>query len=339
MNKALSMKMAELTGVPEKQGDIGLELEIEGERLPTEITGWDIHSETSLRGKGGRTVIREESQEDTPREYVTARPVLYRSLLPKLRTLNAALTRTGVTVNLTQRASTHIHLNMGPETLQTFLSFVMTFCAVEPLLLRLCGPMRNGNLFCLPSYETGELAHTIRALVKRYAKKASTKVNLYSWPSRGKYACLNLDPMATQGSVEVRCFPNSIDPEVVDSWARWLVVMRDQSRTVNIAEALDRWYDRPSTLTDSIFGFPARRTLEQACERQTPGQLVQFGIENAYEVWRTTQPLYTSAPEEEEAPDVVGAEEQDSGEMFTYAEATPPQPLNVTRRVINEWDV
>jgi hypothetical protein len=306
MHKALSQKMSELTGVAEKQGDIGVELEIEGENLPTEIVGWDIHPETSLRGRNGRTVAREESQVDTPREYVTARPVLYRNLLPKLRTLNSALTARGVAVELTQRASTHIHLNMGPETLQTFIAFVLSFVTIEPLLLRLCGPLRNGNLFCLPSYETGELAFTLRGLSKRLMKNNSL---IHNWPSRGKYACLNLDPMHTQGSIEVRCFPNAIDPELVNSWAQWLVTIRDNARTLNVNDALDRWYDRPSTVADAVFGYDTRELLAREAAPQSPGQLVQFGVENAYEIWRAIHPLYTEVDTEPEAEiDVVGVE-------------------------------
>jgi hypothetical protein len=332
MHKALSQKMAELTGVAEKQGDIGLELEIEGERLPTEITGWDIHSETSLRGKGGRTINRDENQFDTPREYVTARPVLYRNLLPKLRTLNAALTARGVTVDITPRASTHIHLNMGAETLQTFLAFILTFCVAEPLLLRLCGPLRNGNLFCLPSYETGELAHAVRSIVKKVVKGKITPVY---WPSRGKYACLNLDPMVTQGSVEVRCFPNSIDPYLIDSWARWLVTMRDTARSLNIGEALSTWYDRPSALTDSIFGYGLRDRLESVSSPQSSGQLVQFGVENAYEVYRAMKALLTG--KEDAEVDVRGEEPEPEGLALDTTLLTPRREWT-TRSVAAEQE-
>jgi hypothetical protein len=113
--------------------------------------------------------------------------------------------------------------------------------------------------------------------------------------------------MGTQGSVEVRCFPNSIDPELIDTWARWLVTMRDSARNLDISAAMETWYSRPSRVLDGVFGYGMRATLEREAHPQTPGQLIQFGVENAHEIWCAFQPMLEDTPETEE-PEVTGEE-------------------------------
>lgn len=302
MNPALDRSMNELMGSPAKTGDVGVELEIEGRNLPTQITGWEVKDEHSLRGANGRVVQAGEERDDTPREYVTSRPVLYKTLLPKLQTLHTALTGPGVVVNLTPRASTHVHLNFGTKTLREVLAFILVFTVCEPVLLRLCGHERNGNSFCLPSYETGDLP----AFIERAIRGLKRQDLRHHW-GRGKYACLNVDPMLNLGSMEVRCFPNAIDPRTINEWVGWLMNMRAMAETgeKDLSSLLDRISNETAWLQTEVFGHAP---LNRLCAPAAPAELFTYGAEQAYECWRKMRPLFNHREEKySDKPDVVPA--------------------------------
>lgn len=297
IHKSISLPMSKVLGAPEKQGDIGVELEIEGRNLPAAgLPGWTVKAEGSLRGANGRVVQGEA--DDTPREYVSARPVALNTLLTRLVELNTALTTPPVVVNLSYRASTHIHINMGSERLSSFLAFCALFTVVEPVLLRLCGPERNGNSFCMPFYETGDAAETMTGLVNYILGSGG-----YGWRGRGKYASLNMDAITAYGSVEVRCFPNTIDPAMIHQWASWLMTIRSLARDVTAATgdfgaAIDEILADPRSFLNTVFGRAMYPTLVTACAPQPPEKLIEFGTETAYEMWKASRPLYNYSEKE-----------------------------------------
>lgn len=289
MHKSLTTSLTNF-GAPSKLGDVGVELEVEGRHLPTILPeGWLVKAEDSLRGEGGRVVRGEAGAVDQPREYVSARPVGLPTLMARLQELHKLLTTRPVEVRLTYRASTHIHLNMGGETLSTLLAFVSAFAIAEPVLLRLCGNERNGNLFCMPLYETGDAVFAVQQLERLVTRQGFEF-------RRGKYASLNLDPLFTLGSVEARCFPNTISPELVHRWAGWLVNLRSLAREVSaegdFGTMIDAALLEPWTFLDRVFGPTERNAIRIACAPTEPARLVEFGAETAYEVWKASQSLY-----------------------------------------------
>lgn len=287
-NPYLGTKMYELLGSPDRSGDIGVEIEVEGENLPVEVAGWDVKAEGSLRGRKGRPVAREGGP-DTPREYVLPRPLSVKSVAQRMQSLWVELTRgDGRIVRLTSRASTHLHINMSHRTLHDFLGFLLIYQAIEPMLLRLCGEERNGNLFCVPLYESGDIPHLASRWVKALNAQDIYHLQHY-WP-RGKYASLNLDPLRTYGSLEVRCFPNTITPADVVKWATWLTNIRELATEADATfnGLMERMSD-PRWLIESVFG---NDDFTAACAPTPPEQLIAYGVEQAYETWRMIQPLF-----------------------------------------------
>ncbi len=268
-------------GVNSRTGDIGVELEIEGDNLPTEeIESWVVKGEGSLRGRNGRQV--QAGDNDTPYEYVLGRPSMFKNLERKLRRLEEVLTSPGKVVRLTDRGSTHIHINMTEYSIREIIGFLIIFTCIEPVLLRYCGPTRNGNLFCLPSYETGDWAET----VERIGHAVTGRIRDY-WPvRRGKYACLNTDTLAQFGSLEVRCFPNSISTQSIMKWAQWLMNIRSLARDWDddtYQSLIDRAYDNPGWLLKTVF---ENESLRGCCFPNPPEELIRFGVEHAYEIAR-----------------------------------------------------
>lgn len=280
-------KWFEQFGLNNRTGDIGVELEVEGDNLPHgDIESWVIKHENSLRGKNGRQA--QPGDTDMPYEYVLGRPSTFKNLERKLRRLEELLTGPGVEVRLGERGSTHIHINMLNHTIKDIIGFLIIFTCIEPLLLRLCGPTRNGNLFCLPSYEAGQWTDTIQRMT---ASVLSSRVR-HNWPTRrGKYAALNTDTLTTLGTLEIRCFPNSITASEINKWAGWLMHIRAMAsdwKDETFLSFIDRAYKDPRWLIRQIF---ENEPLLGACHPDQPEALIQFGIEAAYEIAKAAQPM------------------------------------------------
>ncbi len=300
IHESLNFKVGQIWHTPPQLGDIGAELEIEGLQLPKNVSGWAIHAEHSLRGDGGRLVAQGEDLIDTPREYVTNGAYALHQLTDRLNHLHAVLTRAGTAVKLTPRASTHFHVNMQGETLRAAFGFMLVYCIVEPVLLRLCGPQRNGNLFCIPCYETGDLPDFVRN-----CETALSRSSFQYWPQdggsgvRGKYSALNTDPLTRYGSIELRCFPNSYDPKQITEWASWCISIRDTASSwtaEDYGNLFDTALENPRAFCNRIFGSETTGTLWSVCAPQNLGDLISAGVETSYEVWLALLPFLRWTP-------------------------------------------
>lgn len=283
----LNTKLKDLMAFHPEEGDFGVELEIEGIKLPNDISGWKVKSENSLRnlsqGGPGEAI-----------EYATAGAFPCSLLETKLKQLYKLFTREGTKVVLTPRASTHIHINMQQQTLKTYFGYLMLFTTVEPLLMRLCGPERNGNLFCLPSYETGDIA----MVAAHQTQQLIDGVSLQNWRNRGKYACLNTDPIKTFGSLEVRCFPNCILPETILQWAQWLMNIRNLAASWHedtYSGLFTLATDNPDALINKIFTGDVN--FFRAVYPHNIADVIGIGAEVGYEVYRATKPVFDYRPE------------------------------------------
>lgn len=287
----MGQKVQPFFGYTEQSGDLGVEIEVEGVGLPKQANGWGVHVENSLRGANGRQINPDEDQPDTPREYVTNGPVTLPELSDRMDYLHGLLTRKDTKVLLTSRASTHFHVNMMHKRFRDVLGFMMVYVAIEPVLLRLCGPERNGNLFCVPCFESWDLPEYLRRW--KYALSRGA----HYWPGgsggRGKYSSMNVDPLSRQGSIEVRCFPNDIRPVNIVKWGSWLLNIRDFAEGYSQFDydgLVDDMYNTPSTVLSRVFGS---EPLWGSCSPHSPGQLVEFGVEQAYEIHVVAKDLFT----------------------------------------------
>lgn len=268
-------------------GDVGIELEIEGENLPKQAAGWNVHVDPSLRGAGSRLISVEEDLPDTPREYVTAGAIPFSDVSGSCSYLHGLLSRKGTVVRLTPRASTHFHVNMQQYTLRDVWGFLMVYTIVEPVLLRLCGPLRNGNLFCIPCTESGDLPdyigkcyQAIETGLFRYFPSENAHTH------RGKYAALNVDPLNRLGTLEIRCFPNEYNPAVITKWAGWLANIRAFAKNwpaASYSDLHDYAVTHDNYLLSTIFGH---ESLWAACAPNNSSQLVEHGVECSYEIFK-----------------------------------------------------
>ena len=145
MTNVLDLVIRETLSIRSKQsGDIGIELEIEGENLGVFQTppGWMVKEEPSLRNGGFELVTR----------GAVSREKLEKQLLAAQESL-----RNPIVVIPSGRTSTHIHVNFQNDAWRTAMYYIIGYVVVEPVLMRICGPARHGNLFFLASYQTSDL--------------------------------------------------------------------------------------------------------------------------------------------------------------------------------------
>ena len=126
------------------EGDIGLELEMEGTdfvppealkyRCPIHKSGWTLHMDGSLRNGV---------------EYVLTRPCDVTSLRPLVEDLYKGMDKAGTNVRNSNRCSTHVHVNVSTWKTNLVTSFLVAWSAIEPALIAWCGIERKSNHFCL----------------------------------------------------------------------------------------------------------------------------------------------------------------------------------------------
>lgn len=272
---------------PKQEGQIGIELELEGRMgalaADTLPRSWHVKPEGSLRGGY---------------EFVTVKAGALKNVLEKVKTLADYFTSIGIVVNAkAYRGSTHIHVNVQEETFHHVLGCLVVFTAIEPLFLRLCGPSRNGNLFCMSSYDTGDLFFYTKSLVR-----AIRGGNFGAWPARGKYASLNFETIQNFGSIEFRCFPTSISPDEISRWCNWCVEILNTvklSKDRAFYDVLNKALANPTGIAGSLFGAAAIADIPAKDLRD----LVSLGCETAYEM----AGVIASEFEREEAEQAAGA--------------------------------
>jgi hypothetical protein len=271
-------------GMRTRKGLFGIEIELEG-NLPNEAPpGWDIHREGSVRGL----------------EYVTNGPVSYQDVIPTIEKLRAHLVDNhGYRFNRHYRASTHVHLNVATEPFINIFGMQIIFAMVEGVMLRMVGPERDGNHFCISNLDCGDWANVITRNI-RYVSSGSA----HGWLMRGKYAALNTDPIREQGSIEFRFFPTSLDPQEIHKWVTWLMNIRSMAKDnqdKSYSDIFQRACEQPLEFARSIIPeldfnmFPVTR-IEEA---------VAFGTENAYEAIRVLEKELARKKKEEKKETII----------------------------------
>lgn len=128
---------------------------------------------------------------------------------------------------LSQRCSTHIHIDVLPLTMREILTYLALLAVIEPFLLETLGRQRNGNLFCSSAYETDGMDLFLSHLEKKAFGRRGV---LFHVPNgTRKYTTLNTDTISTFGSIEVRCFPGSGDAAEIYRWVCALMATRDEA--------------------------------------------------------------------------------------------------------------
>lgn len=201
--------IADLYGVGDKAGDYGVEIEVEGHRLPMEVQGWRVERDGSLRGEA--------------LEYVFNRPVKLNTAATYIRNLRQALNANEGRVNDSVRAGIHIHKNVTAWTARQLYVFLTAYYVMEEVLVDLCGEGRRGNLFCLRAKDAEFIVDILMGASQHNDVTLIGGDNI-------RYAALNLNALSKHGSIEFRAIRTTPDFDERVTW--WLGLFDTFSRNV-----------------------------------------------------------------------------------------------------------
>lgn len=194
------------------QGDVGIEIEVEGERLPRTDKYWKMEADGSLRN------------DPESMEYVLAKPSTLDQARIALKYLNVMYNKHDTIVHDSVRAGVHVHINVQELNIIELYNFMTVYIILEDLLTKYCGEFREGNLFCLRS---GDAEYLLMML----AKAAQTKRFNMLVTDDLRYASMNVKALGTYGSLEFRAMRGTRDLDTIYKWAEILLNLREVAKT------------------------------------------------------------------------------------------------------------
>lgn len=207
----------EIFGVTPKEGEIGIEIEMEGNVLypdPGETVGaiWKGVEDPSLRGMA--------------LEYVLIDPAARQDVSGYLEVLAQYLKKNKVKLIDTDRCGVHVHVNCQQLSFKQLINFVCLYLIFEDLLVKWCGESREGNLFCLRARDAEYITTFLQKAVIRGAFGRINEQEI-------RYASINVAALAKYGSVEFRSMPTPDDLSLINTWVEMLLAVKDASLTYN----------------------------------------------------------------------------------------------------------
>lgn len=222
MNFNYTQTPCEAFGLEKRDGVLAMELEVEGEGLPSmRSKHWSSHADGSLKVNGV--------------EYVHKGPQSLDQVRESLEYFEKRIVDSGATVYDSERTSVHVHLNVGQKKIKDIISIATAYYMLEPVLMKHCGRSRDGNLFCLPLDKAPGVMKYLQSFVD------GTNLNGDTY----RYASLNLGAIKKFGSLEVRTMRGYYDTDHLDNWGRMLDSIWSRSGDFKTpAELFDSYYGR-----------------------------------------------------------------------------------------------
>lgn len=189
------------------EGDVGIEIEVEGKNLPksegvySAPPPWKYKPDHSLRGA--------ESG-----EYVLKSPVAFKNVDKALDTLWKDFKKAKTVFDESNRTSVHIHINCQQFHMNRLTSFMALYIIVEEMLSKWCGDHRVGNLFCLRAKDAPGIVRQIKWFIQTDGGSALND-HLH-------YSAMNANALFQYGSLEFRTLRGCPDPQTIKDWVKML---------------------------------------------------------------------------------------------------------------------
>lgn len=205
------------------EGEVGIEVELEGENLPTNIP------KLSSQSKKHWTVTNDGSLRGDAYEYVLAAPVVRKEVDEALDQLYRKLD--SATLLDSGRAGVHVHINVREMTMTQMFTFALLYLVFEKVLVKFCGESREGNLFCLRISDAEYLSMALTNAIKtsRFDRLSSDDL---------RYASINFTALRKYGSLEFRAMRSPVSKEVIKQWVDILLSLKDAALRFNDPEEL-----------------------------------------------------------------------------------------------------
>ena len=185
------------------------------------IEGWKAVEDGSLRNYGV--------------EFVLDRPMSYEEALEALDRFGDATSSVDFIRNA-PATSVHVHINVQdwlPITLSTFLTL---WTLVENCMIEIAGEDRRSNTFCRPIRTAQVILDQYQGIILKLNEQ--DVFGLYHDEQNAKYAALNISPLTTLGSIEVRCMRGTTDVGVIKDWLSLINRLVEQAKTFKNPESV-----------------------------------------------------------------------------------------------------
>lgn len=192
-------------------GDIGIEVEVEGEDLPDGCGLWAATNDSSLRNGI---------------EYVLRKPIAFSEVSGALSDLEDSFVANNSKLTSSVREAVHIHINVQNYTIVELFNFITLYLIFEEVLTAYCGPRREGNLFCLRSRDAEGFLHFVVRVLESGDLKGFNNDDIRS-------SSINLKALATYGSLEFRAMGTPEQDYIardVLCWIELLVSIKDSAK-------------------------------------------------------------------------------------------------------------
>lgn len=278
-NKVAGFNLLHLLGRVPVDGDIGIEIEVEGNKFPKHQTPdnesvspelipkeWQYHHDGSLRGNDNA-------------EYVFRKPLAFADVPQAIKNLWEMFDKFGSKLDESNRTSVHVHLNAQEWHLNRLTAFAALYFSVEEILTEWCGDHRVGNLFCLRAKDAPAIVSQLKKFIQNDGNTGL--------PSGLHYAGLNPQALLKFGSIEIRSLRGVTDPDTILTWVAIL------ERIYNMSAD----FKDPRTICSHFSGHGAMSYLEMILGEHTPTVLQQVSYdhqqiqESLYEGIRLAQDL------------------------------------------------
>jgi hypothetical protein len=193
-------------GLRQYPGEIGIEIEMEGERLHLHpLSYWTENHDNSLRGNSV--------------EWVLNQPVVREDVAKRLQYLDKRLKKNEAECVPSDRCGVHVHLNCQQLTVTQVFNIVTLYLMFEEPLLRYCGDERQGNLFCLRASDAEQLI--------AYLVDCRITSNFGGPRNQYRYAALNIEALRKFGSLEFRSLPTPQNVTDIQTWIDVICRIKD----------------------------------------------------------------------------------------------------------------
>lgn len=191
-------------------GDVGIEIEVEGERLALlNNRYWKWEHDGSLRNGI---------------EYVTKGSVSLENVPDALKVLINGTRNSEFSFSF--RTSVHVHVNCLDLTYKQLLNFIYISTLMDSILVNYCGDKRKANRFCLRLRDAEGMVEGIAPLFRQKGDKAVAFERIIP-RNQVRYAAVNVESIAKYGTIEFRSMRGTTDPKILIPWIETLVHLRE----------------------------------------------------------------------------------------------------------------
>lgn len=216
-----------------KEGNVGIEIEVEGRSLPIVGGHWTTKEDHSLRGEA--------------KEYVLREPLTTDKLPNALIHLEKGLAKSQL--QMSHRTSVHVHMNCEKLFAQEVYNLIALFFFFEEFLISFSGEERKGNMYCLKCSDAEYLPMRIcQTLIEQQYFSGLAGDDI-------RYSALNLKAISQFGSAEFRSFRGTTSANEILEWVAILTdLIKATEKFNNPLEIITLYEQDKIRLINTVFG-------------------------------------------------------------------------------------